>query len=67
MFTLELVPKGGLQVARGAANILNLNSALIVIPVCRNFINFTRGLFEVSNQKLEMEPENYTETEKERE
>lgn len=43
---LRVYVNSGLQVARGAANILNLNSALILFPVCRNLINFTRGLFE---------------------
>lgn len=36
----------GLPMARGAASCLNLNCALLLIPVCRNLINFLRGAFE---------------------
>lgn len=43
---LRLIVGEGLQVARGAANVINLNSALILLPVCRNFLNFVRGSFE---------------------
>lgn len=43
---LRCIVGPGLQIARGAANILNLNAALILLPVCRNFVNWTRGCFE---------------------
>ena len=33
--------------ARGAASVLNLNCALVLLPVCRNLVNFARGAFEV--------------------
>ena len=36
----------GLQAARASANVINLNLALILFPVCRNLLNFTRGVFE---------------------
>eukprot|EP00055_Hartaetosiga_balthica_P009043 m.35122 g.35122 ORF g.35122 m.35122 type:complete len:604 (-) comp6585_c0_seq2:87-1898(-) len=36
----------GLSLARGAALVLNFNCAIILLPVCRNFVNFFRGQFE---------------------
>ncbi|EGD77056.1 NADPH oxidase 1 [Salpingoeca rosetta] len=36
----------GLPTARGAASVLNLNCALVLLPVCRNLVNFCRGQFE---------------------
>eukprot|EP00043_Microstomoeca_roanoka_P000772 m.29029 g.29029 ORF g.29029 m.29029 type:complete len:608 (-) comp10495_c2_seq2:133-1956(-) len=36
----------GLPIARGAAAVLDLNCALVLLPVCRNLVNFCRGQFE---------------------
>lgn len=36
----------GLPVARACALVLNLNSMLILFPVCRNLISYLRGSFE---------------------
>lgn len=44
---LRAVVHNGLPVARGAAGVINFNCALILIPVCRNLINFLRGCFGV--------------------
>jgi len=43
---LRFIVKDGLPVARGAAQVLNLNCALILLPVCRNLVNAARGAFE---------------------
>eukprot|EP00730_Choanoeca_flexa_P005753 TRINITY_DN12014_c0_g1_i5.p1 TRINITY_DN12014_c0_g1~~TRINITY_DN12014_c0_g1_i5.p1 ORF type:complete len:616 (+),score=138.37 TRINITY_DN12014_c0_g1_i5:75-1922(+) len=43
---LRFIVHKGLPVARGAASVLNLNCALVLLPVCRNLVNFCRGLFE---------------------
>ena len=43
---LRFIVKDGLPVARGAAQVLNLNCALILLPVCRNMVNAARGAFE---------------------
>jgi len=43
---LRYIIHEGLPVARGAAMVLNLNCALILLPVCRNLVNFARGCFE---------------------
>eukprot|EP00051_Salpingoeca_urceolata_P032663 m.16775 g.16775 ORF g.16775 m.16775 type:complete len:672 (+) comp5330_c0_seq1:154-2169(+) len=43
---MRIIVGNGLPLARAAANILNLNAALILLPVCRNLVNYTRGCFE---------------------
>lgn len=43
---LRWIVHDGLPVARGAAAVLNLNCALLLLPVCRNLMNFLRGCFE---------------------
>ncbi|KJE96132.1 Nox1 protein [Capsaspora owczarzaki ATCC 30864] len=42
----------GLSVARGAAMILNLNCALILLPVCRNLLSLVRGSIRLSFIRL---------------
>ncbi len=44
---MRAVVHDGLPVARGAAGVINFNAALILVPVCRNFVNFLRGCFGV--------------------
>ncbi len=44
---MRAVVHDGLPVARGAAAIINLNCALLLIPVCRNLVHKLRGAFGV--------------------
>ena len=43
---LRLVVSDGLPIARAAAQVLNFNCALILLPVCRNLVDKARGSFE---------------------
>lgn len=45
---LRIIVKDGLPVARGAAGVLAFNCAIILLPVCRNLVNASRGAFECS-------------------
>lgn len=45
---LRIIVANGLPVARGAAGVLAFNCALILLPVCRNLVNASRGAFECS-------------------
>lgn len=44
-FYLRVLVSDGLSVSRGAALCLNFNSALILLPVCRNALSLLRCLF----------------------
>jgi NADPH oxidase 2 len=43
--TFRSILNHGLPIARGAANVINLNCALILFTVCRNVISTLRGTF----------------------
>jgi len=45
---IRVIVKDGLPVARGAANVLAFNCAIILLPVCRNLVDKARGCFECS-------------------
>lgn len=45
---LRIIVQDGLPVARGAAGALAFNCAIILLPVCRNLVNASRGAFECS-------------------
>ncbi|CAI9738164.1 cytochrome b-245 heavy chain-like [Octopus vulgaris] len=44
-YYLNVITGANLPAARGSAACLNLNSMLILFPICRNFLNFIRGSF----------------------
>ena len=52
MICMLSLTQEGLPVARGAAAVINFNCALILLPVCRNLINYLRGCFEVGGSRV---------------